>query len=263
MIPKVAVLVADSHGETFATIKRAIHTKIWKFTESHEIDVFYMIGKIPNASEVKRAKISDDLRYTRFRPAQRAIDYGQLFGNKFKLPKVEHNSGTLHVDIPEGLRYLGVKYLSSLRFLHEQNYDIVYKTTLSSIVNPDKFVNFTSSLSLEEPLYAGTKITSPKYDFVSGANLFLNRKSIESILNKKIRWNHADLDDVAVAKMLKNVEIISLPSLNISSIEEARLVTDAQVADTMHYRCRTTGPMRSDVEVMKVLYTRISGEQWN
>jgi hypothetical protein len=173
------------------------------------------------------------------------------------LPKIEHESGTLHVDIPEGLRHLGVKYLASLEYLYEKNYDIVYKTTLSSILNPVKFINFVKTLSLTEPMYAGTQIIFPEVQFISGANLFLNRKSIELILQNKKRWNHAVLDDVAISRLLKNVQSTPLFSMNISNTTQARLITRQQISETFHYRCRTAGPIRNDIAVMKILYARI------
>ena len=254
---RVAVLVADSHADVFQAIKREIHPEIWNFAALNNIDVYYMLGREPSFAETALVKLSDQFRYTKLHPVQRVVDFTQLFRHNFNLPSVQHESGTLHVDIPEGLRYLGVKYLASLKYLYEKNYDIVYKTTLSSILNPAKFINFVKSLSLTEPIYVGTQIIFPEVRFISGANLFLNRKSIELILQNKKRWNHALLDDVAISRLLWNVQSTPLSSMNISSTSQAQSITEQQISETFHYRCRTAGPIRNDLDVMKILYARI------
>lgn len=257
VIPRVAVLVADSHADVFPEIKREIHPRIWSFAASSEIHIYYMLGREPNSAEETLAKLSDRLRYTKLRPLQRILDSTHLIVYNFRLPKIKQESETLHVEIPEGLRYLGVKYLTSLKYLYEQNYDIVYKTTLSSIVNPQKFISFVNSISTAEPIYAGTQVKFPNVEFVSGANLLLNRKSIELVLQKKSRWNHAHLDDVAISRLLKNVQLTPLSSINVSSKEEAEEITDKQISETFHYRCRTPGPIRKDIEVMRILHAKI------
>lgn len=219
-----------------------------------------MIGTRPTKFQNLLVDFSDKIRYSKLWPFQRVFDTLQLCHFNFKLPNVDVSSETLSVEVPEGLRYLGVKLLASLDYLDSQNYDLVYKTTLSSLVNPELFVDAINKVPLDEPVYAGTRIRFPGKVFVSGANLLLNNKSIKLMLSKRYLWNHGDLDDVAVSNLLRGIEITELASLNISSAVEANQLSPGEIRDTLHYRCKTAGPNRQDIEVMRTLLKRIQNK---
>jgi hypothetical protein len=154
------------------------------------------------------------------------------------------------MEIPEGLRYLGVKILTCLEVLYNFGYDVVYKTTLSSIVIPQNFQSAISSIRAEEMFYGGTLIKSGCHPFASGANLMINRKTMEFLLSHKSKWNHGLLDDVAIGRLLENiVPIAPLETLNVSSTSQVDELQSKELSKVMHIRCKSDLPKRNDVEI--------------
>jgi hypothetical protein len=254
--PRIAILVADTYGEPFETIKREVHPKIWRGFEN--IDVFYMIGKHPTKVQDLLNKFTDNIRYTKAWPVQRLFDQLQLSPVANSLPSVVGQNSELEIDIPEGLRYLGLKFLTSIKFLSENNYDLIYKTTLSSIVNPKIFSKITQEIELKQPFYGGTLINNGNRPFVSGANLLINRSTSEIVMSSLARWNHGFLDDVALGRLLEGtVAITPIPSMNIGSLHDLESRTNLELGEVMHFRCKSSDLLRNDVEIMRKLLMRM------
>jgi hypothetical protein len=113
---KVAVLVADTFGEPFESIKRDIQPRVWDFSQT--IDVYYMIGIRPTKVESFLNKFTDSVRYSKLWPLQRLFDRYQLALIARRGHNVVKKGDELRVDIPEGLRYLGLKVIECVKFLH-------------------------------------------------------------------------------------------------------------------------------------------------
>lgn len=253
----MAVLIADSFGYPFEEIREIVQPLIWRFP-GHP-DLYYMRGKNPNVLQKRLNTFSDTQRYSKFWPIQRSFDQVQL-GLSSKFPKhIEPHTNHLEIDISEGLRYLGLKFFTALKYLYEMKYDIVYKTTLSSIVIGDNFKRQTDSIDLSSPFYGGTPINFGRHPFASGANLMLNRKAIAELIILQKRWNHGLLDDVAIGRLLENsVSITEISSLSISSLTELEHLSDDELHSMTHFRCKSSLPIRNDVEIMLSLYERLS-----
>jgi hypothetical protein len=255
--PKVAVIIADSYGEPFESIKSEIQPSLWKF-ENHP-DIFYVKGEPPTELQRHLNHFTDSMRYSKLWLIQRLFDQIQVGIKSMREMNVKHFGTELYLDIPEGLRYLGLKVIKSLEYLHKQNYDVVYKTTLSSLVNDRNFLLEVSRVNLSSPYYGGTVINFGRHPFVSGANLMINRKTIEILLNSKSKWNHGLLDDVAIGRILEGkVEISEISTLNIETLDELERLTTADLAKTTHFRCKSSNLARNDVEIMSALKKRLS-----
>jgi hypothetical protein len=253
---KVAILVADSFGEPFETIKREMQPKIWNFSENFH--VFYMIGIQPTKVQSFMNKFTDTVRYSKLWPIQRLFDQHQLSSVFNSLPHLIRQDNELKINIPEGLRYLGLKVIESIKFLYENNYDLIYKTTLSSLVNPQIFSETIKNIQLGTPFYGGTLIDNGNRPFVSGANLLINRETAEIILRSLDHWNHGFLDDVALGRLLEGVVAITpIRSMNFSSLEELDRCTNLELSEVMHFRCKSSSVLRNDVEIMSEVLKRI------
>jgi len=258
--PKIAVLVADTFGEPFETIKREIQPKIWSFFEN--LDVFYMIGKQPTKVQSYLNKFTDNARYSKAWPIQRFFDQHQISSLSNSQPQLLRQDNNLKINIPEGIRYLGLKVIESIKFLHENNYDLMYKTTLSSLVNPHIFHETIKDIQLDSPFYGGTLIDHGKRPFVSGANLLMNRKTSEIVLSSLSRWNHGLIDDVALGRLLEGmVTITPIQSINLENLDDLENYTDLEISKVMHFRCKSSRVLRNDVEIMSQLLTRIQNAE--
>jgi len=254
--PKVAVLVADTFGDPFESIKRDIQPRVWDFSQT--IDVYYMMGVRPTKVESLLNNFTNSARYSKLWRLQRLFDRYQLALIARRGRNVVKKGNELRVDIPEGLRYLGLKVIESIKFLHEQNYDIIYKTTLSSLVNPKVFSGTIEKVQLDSPFYGGTPMNFGTHPFVSGANLMINRRTSEIILSSLDNWDHGLLDDVAIGRLLeRRVAITPVRSINLTLLDDIYNYTDPELNEVMHFRCKSSNKYRNDVAIMSQALKRI------
>jgi hypothetical protein len=255
---RIAVLVADTHGEPFQSLKNEIFEKTWGNLSS-EIDVFTMLGQTGTTRSRILNSISNDLKYSKFWILQRLIDKATLWRYKFQLPKVACVGNEITVEIPEGLRYLGPKYLASLSYLFNQDYDVVYKTTLSSVVQPHILLANIKAIDLEREFYGGSTVGNKNRYFVSGANLTINKTMFELVESQLLFWDFSDYDDVALGKIAKklNVPITQINTLNIDSLDSLAAFGDSDLVNVMHFRCKSISIPRSDGEIIMKLIERL------
>jgi hypothetical protein len=257
--PKIAVLVADSFGEPFESIKIEIQPRLWQ--PLSDVDVFYMRGRKPNLIQTGFNLFTDNLRYKKAWPIQRLVDQQQISLISRKKYTATLEKGDLNVNVPEGLRYLGLKLIQSLKYIYHHEYDVVYKTTLSSIVNPTVFQQISHQIDHSEPFYGGTPINFGTHPFVSGANLMMNRKTLEIVLNSLKKWNHGLLDDVAIGRLLEDkVSIHPIASINFSTLDDAKAWPLEDIKTTMHFRCKSSSVERDDVAIMIEALRRIQND---
>ena len=101
------------------------------------------------------------------------------------------------------------------------------------------------------PFYGGTPINFGSHPFVSGANLMVNRKTLEIIMSSLSKWNHGLLDDVAIGRLLEDkVSIYPIPSKNFSAVDDVKACLTEDIKNTMHFRCKSSSIERDDVAIM-------------
>lgn len=258
--PRVAVIIAHSFGDTFETLREQIQPKVWNRFKENEIEVFYTLGNRPNFLQKTLDTISTKFRYSRYLwVIQRLMDSFTLDARNTRLPKVQKEGNTLRVDFPEGHRYLGVKMIAAFKYLFEQNYDIIYRTTLSTVVIPENFRRVINNIDNRHPFYGGTKLSFLEPNFVSGANLFLNHCALGYLLKNIRKWHHWDLDDVAIGKIFKDkIKITELSSINVSSVEDAEKIDYNNLGKVIHIRCKSNKLIRNDNEIMTTVLQRLN-----
>jgi len=254
---KLAILIADSYGEPFESIKAEVHESIWAEARNLGIPIFYCIGRRPSRVLGKVDSRIESLRYSKWWPIQYAADFILLFRFRIKCTKAKIIDNSIQVSSPETLRYLGAKVLASLATLNELGYTHVYKTTSSSIL---KITRLIEIIQLHpESNYGGSVIKSGSREFASGANLLLSKTAIDKLLQKKFSWNHSKLDDVAVGRLLaQRYGILDIPTLNFSSVAKVRECSQERLQRAVHYRCKSEKIPRDDIEIMRTLFLRIS-----
>lgn len=256
---KIAVLIADSHGEPFETIRKACLGEIWQGLDG-TVDIFTMIGFRENLRSRIMNNASNKLKYTKLWPLQRAIDKATLIHFKYSLPKVEEIGNVLNVEVSEGLRYLGPKFLASISHLFEKGYDVVYKTTLSSVVQKKILLETLEEIDLNLVFYGGSIVGTQRFKFVSGANLAINRKLFELVKANISDWDFADYDDVALGKIVRknNLSISEIKTLNISSALQLESLPDSTLKCVPHFRCKSNSIPRDDVQIIEKLLERLA-----
>jgi hypothetical protein len=258
---RIAILITDTYGEPFEQIRREFSPVLTTEALSNGIDCYFIKGNLPNKLEIVLEYLSNRMRYSRLRPVQRICDALILF--KFNLfpPSISITSHDISVNVGEGLRKLGIKVLSGLTIL-EKDYDIVIKTTSSSAFNFKKLFEGIESLPLSTgvPIYAGSVIDfNSSKPFVSGANLLLNRNAIQILLKNRIKWNHGDLDDVAIGNIMRSngVSIHKLTTLNINSNAALEIIPVEVLRENQHFRCKSSDIPRNDLAILLDIASRL------
>jgi hypothetical protein len=254
----IAILIADSEVEPFPEIKIAQERYIQFLESITGVNVFYFRGQGVGKNAVSASNFLEKVRYSKARHLLQMIDFLVLYRHNIRIPSAQSAGRQIEVNVPEGLRSLGPKFLATLQFLSESKYDFYYKTTLSSIAHINLILNTLAARDPEEHLYAGPIVNVKNKQFVSGSSLLLSRKTANFLLENKLRWNHGKLDDVAIGNLLrKNVPITAMKSKSFSNIQEVAAVSIEEFLEVHHYRCKSNLIPRQDVAILKSLVERL------
>ena len=254
---KLAILIADSYGQPFESIKTEVHESIWKETKNSGIPIFYCIGRRPSRILGTVDSTIESMRYSKLWPVQYIADFILLFRYRIRRAKVNISGTSIQVSTPETLRYLGVKVLASLVALNELGYTHVYKTTSSSLLRISKLTKLIEANP--DSHYCGSLIKSGKREFASGANLLLSRTAINTLKRKQFLWNHSKLDDVAIGRLLAvSFGILDIPTLNFSNVAKVFHCSQESMQKTVHFRCKSDKIPRDDIEILSTLVQRIT-----
>jgi hypothetical protein len=256
---RVAILIADSQGAPFSEIKAKLHPGIWSDLDLSDFDIYYTLGRKNNHFLQVFNIVIEKLRYSRFNFYQRVINLLTLTLRGIFLPKaVLEGKNQIRVDIPEGLQFLGIKILASLKLLVKLEYDLIIKTTLSSVFNPELLRKLISELDFETRIYCGPIVQNGRDQFVSGASLILNGETVKLIYQNRFRWNQWVLDDVAIGRLLRDkVEIQPVRTSNLETISEVNNLSESEIKNTLHFRCRSIEIPRNDIELLTIMVRRI------
>ena len=250
---KKAILIAMADEPPFDEIKRSIYPKLTQYYERHGFDVFFVYGRrISNKHRAFRRRV-EQIRWGRHYVWLRLYDLLVLSIYKFSSPAVKVEDSEIRVDLPEDLRHLSVKILHSLNWLENEGYEIVVRSTVSSIINVSKLKEITIKLSgAEECIYAGRVISqSDGFVFVSGSFTVFNSHSIKILFQNRSRLDYSLIDDVCFGRLFSilNVKCINLKSIDITSFGEMK--TCEELREYLHIRCKTGVFYRNDSEVME------------
>jgi hypothetical protein len=201
------------------------------------------------------------MRYSELWPIQYLVDNLLLLKYRFLKPAVKFEKDVLVVSVPEGLKYLSVKILAGLETLREKNYDLVFRTTLSTVLNYKKFVMITSGFSTDENVYAGYLIDFNENKFVSGSSSLFSKGTVEILAKNRKKINFGRLDDVAFGRVLNHkVNPIALPHTNLGTIDDVNRLSIKDLLSFMSFRCKSISTPRNDDIIAKLLLNRLSDE---
>jgi hypothetical protein len=258
----IAILITDSFGDPFEEIRIRYGPTIISEAQKHGVDCFYIKGIRPSKVADLAERFSNKLRYSTLWPLQRFFDEITLAAFRLKSPCVVRAEEQLSVEVQEGLRTLGVKVLAGFRYL-SQDYLYVLKITSSSVINFKVFLDTLEQFQIagNGPLYAGSIIGFNRdMEFVSGANLLLNRESIKLLEAKKFFWSHGNLDDVAIGKIMKKSKVVprEMSTLNLHSVDEVKNLKELDIAGVGHFRCKSSSNPRNDLQIIDTLIKRLN-----
>ena len=254
---KKAILIAMADEYPFADIRKQIYPKLEKFYSENGFDVFFVSGRTQSrAQRIIRRQI-EKLRWNKYAILLRVYDVIALAPYKFIRPKVSMYNQDIRVNVPEDLRHLSLKILESLSFLAKKGYQIIIRTTVSSVIIPQMLAPELGLLINSKYLYAGREIEqADRFRFISGCFTIFNQNSINLLESHRSSLDFSLIDDVCFGKFFLNhgVHPKSISSVNIQTTSEAAQLTVKNLKP--HYRCKSGLRSRNDLEVMTQLLRR-------
>jgi hypothetical protein len=155
-----------------------------------------------------------------------------------------------------------LKAMSGFDHFVKSDYDLVFKTNLSTIINLDKFYKCCESiLNSEEYVYHGVVGKYENYEYISGAGMLLNKKSVNLIIGGKSEITPQWTDDIFFGHILNRRHGITPKMLcmdRYNLIDQNQQVDPKSVMDSSHIRIKVRSGNK-DVEfsnrVFEILYT--------
>jgi hypothetical protein len=96
--------------------------------------------------------------------------------------------------------------MSGFDYFIKNDFDLVFKTNLSTIINFEKFYEYCEQIpQSREFVYDGVIGQFDNYSFCSGAGMLLNKKSVNIVLNSREHLNESWTDDIFIGFILNKL----------------------------------------------------------
>ncbi len=159
----------------------------------------------------------------------------------------------LTLPVPDDLPNVGRKTLACFEHvLAHRDFEVIFRTNCSTYVDLPNLRRYVAEHAGPTKFYAGKGANLDGIDFATGSGIFLSRDLVELLVEERASWDHAYLDDVAIAKLLHahGVERRFVPRVVYERPRDARKVDTS----AFHFRCKTaptgSSSRRGDVEIM-------------
>lgn len=263
------IAVGLGYYEPWITILKDGQERTWLAeNRPHNLRVRHFFGNPVGAAGIKIDQIHERIRFS----SRIASIFLRFFDLVLLLPAVWYEPKISEVEI-EGVRDIGVQvdfpdtYLS-LRwkmlglfeyFLSQTDDDFLIVTTSSSYLN----LNLLAQKLFSSPtsgLYFGPQ-PYKSADFVSGSFRLFSRDVVELIYAHRRKWDFTLLEDVAIGKLLKSLQV--KPTFTISNnLDSESAITsldDKYIQNQVHFRLKSgSHEVRNDVRLMNFLHSRLS-----
>ena len=134
-----------------------------------------------------------------------------------------------------------LKVMSGFDYFSQNDFDLVFKTNLSTIINFEKFYEYCEQIpQSREFIYDGVIGHYQDYSYCSGAGMLLNKKSVNIVLNSKEYLNEQWTDDIFIGFILNKLNGVQpcglLTRYNI--IEPNTQVNEDEIKSNSHIRIK-------------------------
>ena len=144
----------------------------------------------------------------------------------------------LYINASDDALGMGDKTIKSFEWLLKNtDFEYLFRTNTSSFIDFRKFEKYISD-NIENIDYSGSTLKASEGDTIaSGAGFFLSKKNVEIIVNNKKEFNASLPDDVAIARLLSQFNMVpnDLRRKDLKAVPSPGSVFNS---DHFHYRCR-------------------------
>jgi hypothetical protein len=271
---KIMVVILHSEQYPWNSIIREGQFKTWiNCIDDKFIEVFYCFGKPPGnlirildrANESFRWKLGAVFSSTRNL-------LNKIVATPFQnyVPKIKEEVFT---GAPRGIKRLNIKipdmYLTTRWrqlavmqfFLNKKDFDYLLFITSATYLNTERLRKVIQTLN-DEYVYAGPVFGNPTEDqFVSGAQMLFNKKSVEILLRNKKSIPVELLNDLGLGVAFARIGIRpqNLSTLNLSDSNQLKEINQKELETYHHFRLKSfKDGKRNDVRLFHELHGRLT-----
>jgi hypothetical protein len=149
-----------------------------------------------------------------------------------------------------------IKTIKSIDFLLKtQNFDFIFRTNMSSVLDLHKFYNLLNNYKND---YSGKIGYHNNIKFASGAGMLLSKQLCYSLINSKNTLDYNLLDDVSIGFLLQNININPLTRFETLNYENnVNQITKEMIKDYYHFRCKSDTDNNKTLLMMKTIINLI------
>jgi hypothetical protein len=129
-----------------------------------------------------------------------------------------------------------IKYLLSV-----EDFDYVFRTNMSSVVDLNKLYNLLHNYNKDYSGVIGIAIHNNNIKFASGAGMLLSKYFCEFLINNSHLLNYTLLDDVSIGLFSQNNNIQLYPLTRFEAFnytQNVELITKELISEYYHFRCK-------------------------
>jgi len=238
---KKAILIAMADEEPFSGIKKEVYPKLVKHYSKRGYETFFVYGRMQNKLEKKFRRSLEQLRWNRFHLILRLYDFFALGIYKWIRPRCFLSGQNIFVNLPEDIRHLSIKMLSALFLLDEMSYDIIVRTTASSILDLEVIDSSLQNGKYDREIYGGRiNQQADGFKYVSGSLTVFNSRCVALLKNNVRKFDFSLIDDVSIGKLM--IKLGVTPSIRLNTLDIANNEGLAQLrgkTDVAQIRCKS------------------------
>lgn len=124
-------------------------------------------------------------------------------------PETAYEKPYLRLTSKDSIEDVGYKTLESFEWcLENKEFDYIFRVNSSSYVNIEELIKYINSIN-SDYVYSGKIIDLDMLNisFISGSGIIFNKLTIKKIVNNKELWDHSLIDDLAIGKLMKFLQI--------------------------------------------------------
>lgn len=236
-----AVLVAMADEVPFSSIKEEIYPRLTEHYSEKGYETFFVYGRKQGKSASEFRKKVEQLRWNKYHKVLRFYDVFALALYKWKTPKCSLSGQNIIVNVPEDLRHLSTKILTALDVLDGMGYEIVVRTTVSSILNLEMIEDRLKNVPLDREIYGGRiNHQNDGFIYVSGSLTIFNGKCIKLLKKNMRKLDFSLIDDVSIGKLMNKLRV--MPSIRLETLDIASTEDLTHLSDKGHFaqiRCKS------------------------
>lgn len=151
-----------------------------------------------------------------------------------------------------------IKTIESIKyFLLNEEFDYIFRTNMSSVVDLNKLYNLLENYDKD---YSGVIGDCNNIKFASGAGILLSKYMCNFLINNRHSLNYNVMDDVSIGSLIQNNNISIYPLTRFEAYNYEKhidLLNKELINDYYHFRCKSDIDYNNTIILMEKIVNLI------